>query len=273
MKVKSLVKALIPRPLHEPLRTYRKRYRSRSWNFFCPICEERIQGFAPIPSFYHENLIRYGSPLRIEDFETCSAGSYSCPVCGGSDRDRLYALYLRQRLGTEASGSFRLLDVAPTRALSAYILRNYSIAYRTADLFMDGVDDRIDLTNMVCYGDNCFDAFICSHVLEHIPDDRKAMSELFRILKPGGWGITMVPIPTSDGEISEAARLSSEADRWKHFGQGDHVRLYSRSGFLDRLQKAGFSVHLLDVRDFGAFLFEQHGISVKSVLYVSEKDV
>ena len=136
---------------------------------------------------------------------------------------------------------------------------------------MDNVDDKVDVTDMKCYEDNSFDAFICSHVLEHIPDDLKAMSELFRVLKPGGWGITMVPINTAHRDIREDFTKTTEAERWQYFGQGDHVRVYSRAGFLGRLAQAGFRVRALGIQHFGAERFARHGISAGSVLYISDK--
>jgi hypothetical protein len=107
--------------------------------------------------------------------------------------------------------------------------------------------------------------------LEHVDNDRKAMAELLRVLKPGGWGIAMVPISMAFTEIREDPAKTSLHDRWKFFGQGDHVRLYSRAGFVQRLQEAGFTV-LPHSRDyFGAEKMTRYGLSESSVLYVVEK--
>jgi ubiquinone/menaquinone biosynthesis C-methylase UbiE len=121
------------------------------------------------------------------------------------------------------------------------------------------------------YVDNCFDMILCSHVLEHVDDDRKAMSELFRILKPSGFGIIMVPIDINLKEDFENPEYKTEAERWKYFGQNDHVRLYSKNGFATKLIQTGFKVNQLGIDYFGADVFEKNGIHPRSVLYVVEK--
>jgi predicted SAM-dependent methyltransferase len=124
---------------------------------------------------------------------------------------------------------------------------------------------------MNIYEDNTFDFFICSHVLEHIQNDIKAMSELYRVLKPGGKCIAMVPIALSLEEDYENPEITTAEGRWKHFGQDDHVRMYSKSGFVNKLASTGFLVHQLDVNFFGYEIFDKHGIHPRSVLYVVEK--
>ena len=243
--------------------------------FFCPVCEDPVSGFAPLPHFYSQQLKQHGSDLRLENCETCNFKAYQCAHCGASDRDRFYALFLAGRLPSNDAQqtAFSLLDIAPSGPLSRHITRKYGIHYRTADLFLKNVDDRVDITAMTCYANDSFDAFICSHVLEHVPDDRKALGELWRILKPGGWGIAMVPIDISLPEIREDPACDNPALRWKHFGQGDHVRLYSRQGFIQRLQQAGFRVNELGQEQFRAEAMTRCGVAPSSILYVVEKSL
>ncbi|HEX5220148.1 MAG TPA: methyltransferase domain-containing protein [Verrucomicrobiae bacterium] len=243
-----------------------------SWQSYCPACEDRVPGFSPLPDFYFQQLEEHGSDLHVTQFETINSNAYQCTHCGATDRDRLYALYLGDRLPRSEvqQTDFHLLDIAPSATLSRHIKRKYSIRYRTADLFQKGVDDRVDITSMTCYRDSSFDAFICSHVLEHVDNDRKAMGELFRVLKPGGWGIAMVPISTVLKGISEHP-VKTAAERWKYFGQGDHVRLYSREGFVQRLQDAGFSVLQLGRDYFQSSQMVRCGLTESSILYVVEK--
>jgi SAM-dependent methyltransferase len=245
----------------------------RHWQFFCPACEDRVPSFSPLPEFYFTELETHGSDLRSADFETLNFKAYQCPHCGASDRDRLYALYLARRFqGSEPLlAGFSLLDIAPAAALSSHIKRRYPVQYRTADLFQKNVDDRVDITCMNCYAEDKFDAFICSHVLEHVEHDKKAMAELFRVLKPGGWGIVMVPINLSFKEIREDSSKTSVEERWRHFGQGDHVRVYSRDGFMHRLQEVGFVVRQFGRDFFGRERMSRCGLSEASVLYVVEK--
>jgi SAM-dependent methyltransferase len=242
------------------------------WQFRCPVCENPVHTFSPLPDLYTRELEVHGSDLRMTDFETCNVDAYQCPYCGASDRDRLYALYIGDRWSAvPPAAGFALLDIAPAAALSAHIRHKYTIRYRTADLFQPDVDDRVDITSMDCYANDTFDAFICSHVLEHVPDDRTAMKELLRVLKPGGWGIVMVPIVTAFTDIREDSTKTSMHERWKYFGQGDHVRLYSRAGFVQRLGAAGFKVSTLGCDHFGAEKLARSGLARSSTLYVVEK--
>jgi dTDP-4-amino-4,6-dideoxygalactose transaminase/SAM-dependent methyltransferase len=245
----------------------------QSWQHLCPACGERVPQFSPLPEFYFQELEESGSDLRMPDFETCNFEAYQCPHCGATDRDRLYALYLEQRLPKHESlqPGFALLDIAPSAPLSTFIRSKYRIYYRTADRFMKNVDDRVDITAMDCYAENSFDAFICSHVLEHVPNDKKAMAELFRVLKPGGWGIAMAPVCLTLKSIREDFTKTSESDRVKFFGQRDHVRVYSRQGFVDRLHSAGFNVHEVRPADLKCERVELYGLSAKTVLYIVEK--
>ena len=266
-KLMSLVRSTagkLFRPYYEKLRRYR-------WPHYCPVCGNKAQLFAPLPAFYSEQLTAHGSDLNLHDFETLNLGAYTCVNCGASDRDRLYALYLAKRLEHDPGPTFRLLDLAPAAALSRHILRNFRVGYRTADLYMDGVDDRVDITHMDCYPDQSFDAFICSHVLEHIPDDTKAMAELFRILKPGGWGIAMVPINLALPSVREDLPSATVQDRWKYYGQDDHARVYTGDGFKNRLRASGFHISEITADFFDPAQFDRCGISEKSRLYVVEK--
>jgi SAM-dependent methyltransferase len=246
---------------------------SRSWQFYCPVCEESVVQFSPLPDIYFRELEEHGSDLRIPDFETCNFAAYQCPHCGATDRDRLYALFMADRLpyADSARAVFNLLDIAPSRALSRCIKRKFHVRYRTADLMLKNVDDQVDITSMDCYPEGSFDAYICSHVLEHVKNDRKAMAELWRILKPGGWGIAMVPIHSGLKEIREDFTKVSPEERWKHFGQGDHVRVYSQDGFVARLQDAGFLIRRFGREHFGNEAMRRCGLSAASVLYVVEK--
>ncbi len=239
--------------------------------YFCPICSTSLGYFLPVDNGYLKLLDSYEYNYSLFHNETFNMLQYSCPSCHASDRERLYALYFQKRLSESDPGKkLKFIDFAPSEV--NYFYRRFPMLdYRSADLYMDGVDDKIDITNMDIYEDNSVDVFLCSHVLEHVDDDRKAMSELYRILKPGGWGITMVPVLIYSEHIIENLPITSEAERWRFYGQGDHVRFYNRQGFVDRLACAGFKVNLLGVEYFGADTFERNGIHKRSVLYVVEK--
>jgi SAM-dependent methyltransferase len=244
--------------------------------FRCPICNQSVRRFDPLPDEYLDELRRYGFKF-MNDAEMCNSKSYTCPHCGTCDRERLYALYLREYFrAATPNGSAKVLDFAPLAELTRFIREliaasHYDFTYVTADLLREDVDDRVDITDMHIYGDCSVDLFICSHVLEHVSDDKKAMRELFRILKPGGRGILVVPITLTLTEIDEDPSVTDPAERWRRFGQDDHVRLYSKQGFLSRAHDAGFKVNQLGSEYFGAGTFSKHGITDQSVLYVVER--
>ena len=240
-------------------------------NLACPVCGRRVRAFLPLPRYYQDRLQEAGWPYRLDQAETCNASRYTCPHCFASDRDRLCALYLDSSLQPGAAGL--LVQFAPSTPLSRWIQetikrRQLSLAYRTADLYAEGVDDLLDITDMKDYADGSLAFFICSHVLEHVADDRKALSELFRVLRPGGGGILLVPIVLGVEEIDEDPTVTDPLERWRRFGQDDHVRLYSKRGFLERVGDAGFVIAELDAHSFGLECFQQHGITPQSVLYV-----
>jgi SAM-dependent methyltransferase len=237
----------------------------------CSVCGNQNAVFAPLPAYYYEMLDKYGYIHAFFRSETMNRMQYSCTDCGAADRDRLYALYVREFV--EQGGELRdILDVAPSKPFTAFLKHMGAVNYRSADLLAESADDRVDIQKMPGYADGQFRIFICSHVLEHVPDDSAAMRELYRVLAPGGWGICMVPINLELSDVYENPAIVDEAGRWKHFGQNDHVRLYSKAGFVSRLEGAGFRVMQLGIEHFGEECFRRHGIHVRSVLYIACKD-
>lgn len=236
----------------------------------CSVCKIKTI-IRPFPyHIYFQKFYEHGFEFSPFMFETLNLKHYQCANCGASDRDRLIALYLNEVLPLQKKNA-KLLDFAPSKPLQKFI-KNFDIQYRSADLYMEGVDDRVDITSMKIYDDKTFDIFICSHVLEHIEEDRLALKELNRILRPNGIGLVLVPILLNiDKSIENKSYLKSEHLRWKYFGQGDHVRLYSKNDFVDRLANNGFYVEELGVDYFSEDLFKKNGIDLKSVLYVVKK--
>lgn len=245
----------------------------RGTQYRCPICHTELRAFKPIWRSYWLYVQEYEcirSPFAMETF---NFGALSCPSCDSYDRERLTALYLSQAFdGFDPQNRHRLVEFAPRHSLQRMIRRYRFIDYRSADLLNPDVQDRgVDLTDMPRYPDGSVDIFICSHVLEHIPDDRKAMRELNRILAPDGFGILLVPLFPDVHETHEDPQIDSLELRWKYFGAGDHVRQYGKQDFVRRLEEAGFAVDQLGVDYFGGEAFRKAGIAENSVLYVVKR--
>lgn len=151
------------------------------------------------------------------------------------ERTRKFALLLSKE--GLLNKQTRMLHFAPERGLEASIRPILGTKYVTTDLYMKGVDRIEDITRM-SFESNSFDLIYCSNVLEHIDDDRAAMLELFRVLAPNGQAYIQVPI--QGDHTYEDTEIREESERYKHFGQGDHVRLYGKD-IEQRLQSAGFT--------------------------------
>jgi O-antigen biosynthesis protein len=244
--------------------------------YLCSVCDIHLDDFLPLSDWYLDNFKKYNWEHSLDELETLNYSHYSCPNCQSSDRERLYAIFLSDYIEKSTQHSLSILDFAPSRQFIHFmnnIGKKYSksIIYRTADLYSEDVDDKIDISNMSLYGDNKFDLIICSHILEHVEDDSKALKELLRVLKPEGKAVLMVPILLSINDIDEDPAEKNECERWRRFGQNDHVRQYSKNGFIERIKNAGFLLSELGVNSFGNSLFKQGGITKQSVLYIAEK--
>jgi SAM-dependent methyltransferase len=193
-------------PLRE-LRHVGLRYR-------CPICGGRWRSLLPV-----------ANRERAE-----------CPRCGSYERHRLLWLYLSR--GALLSGVKLMLHVAPEPCLERRLSTIRELDYVSGDLEPRPGQLRLDVTALP-FEDRHFDAIICSHVLEHVPDDRRALSELSRVLRPDGWAILLVPILRET--TIEDPNETDPAERLRRFGQRDHVRVYG-DDFYDRLRDAGFGV-------------------------------
>lgn len=246
--------------------------RSESKTKYCPVCSNELEEFAPLNSYFLKKLHEHQHIHPIFLSETINLFEYSCPKCFSSDRDRLYALFIKNKQPIRNDKNFKIVDIAPSKPLSKFIKYSYPLAhYRSADLYMAGVDDIVDIKDMKIYPDESIDFLICSHVLEHIDDDLKAMREIHRVLKRGSNSIIMVPILLNLNEDYENELAQTPEERWKHFGQDDHIRIYSKSGFVGKLTSIGFNVKQYTQNDFSLDEFKQMGIHERSVLYVVEK--
>ena len=276
----TFIKKLLPYYLKNKLKEIRfncENLHHENQGLICSVCDSGVRRFIPLASIMNGKFIMDvmigDKPYSVDNYETLSARNFLCPVCGASDRARLYALYLKMKFQDEGKRmkSSKLVHFAPEGGLGECLSRLDYLTYRSADLYRLDVDDCVDLTDMRIYPDASYDIFICSHVLEHIPDDFAAIKELFRVLKFGGWGIIMVPIMLGLEATYEDASVDTEEGRLKHFGLEDHLRVYSKADFIGKLKAQGFNVLEITHSDFSVGLLERHGIEKNSVLYVVEK--
>ncbi|MBX2962590.1 MAG: methyltransferase domain-containing protein [Cyclobacteriaceae bacterium] len=166
-----------------------------------------------------------------------------CPKCDSLERFRLYYLYLKKNLPTDKQ--LNVLHFAPEKIITKFFKKYANIDYLSVDLNPAKAMQQEDITQL-SFKDQTFDVVFCSHVLEHIPDDRKAMRELMRVLKPAGVAYILVPIMDSYkgktiDKTYEDFSITDPQERESAFGQHDHVRIYGRD-FKERLEEAGFVV-------------------------------
>jgi ubiquinone/menaquinone biosynthesis C-methylase UbiE len=163
-----------------------------------------------------------------------------------------------------------LLHIAPEKNLQKVLKASNNIEYISGDLNPLVADRKIDITN-INFENDCFDFIICNHVLEHIQDDRKAMSELFRVLKSGGEAILQVPISKYNKKTFEDFSITSPEGRERYFGQKDHVRIYGKD-YKKRLESVGFKVNLYDIKnDLSIQDIKKYGINKEEILYIGKK--
>lgn len=234
----------------------------------CSCCGMEVV-YRPLPEYYNEMQKRLGTELHVA--ETLNKDKYMCPVCGSSDRDRMIVSFLQKAGLAQAEEGTKVLQVAPADTIQKWI-ETYCphVDYETTDLYMDGVSFQSDITDMHMVADETYDLVICSHVLEHVKDDKKAMRELKRITKPDGLVVFLVPVSLDMEEIDEEWGLSEE-ENWRRFGQGDHCRRYGKKGLMNRLEEQGFYVNALGKNYFGEEIFEQLALTDTSTLYVLTK--
>ena len=217
---------------------------------YCPCCQAHLRRFKP-----------FGVVPRPE---AC------CPVCWSLERHRLINLYMTQKTDLLDGRRKRMLHVAPEPQLSWWFQAQPHIDYLSADLFAVNAMVKMDITD-IQYPDDSFDVIYCSHVLEHVPDDRKAMREFRRVLRPGGWAILQVPI-TADVTFEDPT-VTTPAERERLFGQHDHVRRYGPD-YKDRLGDAGFSVTVDEfVRDMDDASIRRLGLMRSEDVYLCRKAV
>lgn len=222
--MQALVRRVVPRPVRDALRPIAERYQALAYignNVQCPCCGAHWREFLP-----------HGRPERT---------NARCAKCDSLERHRLIQLFLHEREPEFHKPCYRFLHFAPETVLRRFIEPRVS-QYVSTDLMVGKIDLFSDITCLP-YRDNTFDAILCVHILEHIPDDAKAIHELRRVLKPGGWAVLQVPLDAKRTETYEDWSITDPAERFRHFGQEDHCRIYGVD-YYDRLRASDLQVHL-----------------------------
>lgn len=219
--LKNSIKKILPRKLifeqEETLRHWYSLFYT-GHAFECTVCGKNLKKFITLPNT--DSL---------------------CPNCGSLKRNRrLWSLLETEFLVPNST----VLDFSPSRCLYRKLKKTKSINYFSTDLSGDFIADyQFDITHLEI-ANNSFDLVICYHILEHINDDIQAMRELFRVMRPGAKALVQTPL--KEGKTYEDYSITIDEDRLKHFGQEDHVRIYSVSGLKERLESCGFMVEIRD---------------------------
>lgn len=196
-------------------------------NVECPICGSTFRKFLPY-GYEHvrENAL--------------------CPKCLSLERHRLVWLYLREKVSFFEK-TRKVLHIAPEQCFEEKFRNLANLEYITADLESPLADYKCDVQELP-FVENEFDMVICNHVLEHVDDDSRAMSEILRVLKPGGKAVILVPVDFGRETTYENSSVKTSRERKEHFGQYDHQRVYGLD-FPNRLKKIGFKINELNFLD------------------------
>jgi SAM-dependent methyltransferase len=203
----------------------------------------------PILAFFLKGKT-YTDPIDGKSFKSFLSYGYESqrsnvlsPSTLSLERHRLLWLYLKNE--TDFFTAYKkVLHFAPEQCFLKRFRKLKNINYTTTDLLSPIADVKADICNLP-FEDNSYDIILCNHVLEHIPDDTKAMQELFRVLKPGGYGIFQIPQDLNREETFEDNSITDKNERAKIFGQYDHVRVYGMD-YFEKLRSIGFKVDEVD---------------------------
>ncbi len=193
-----------------------------------------------------------------------------CPHCLSLERHRLLWSYLKSETDFFTK-PIKMLHIAPEQAFLKAFREAKNIDYTTADLESPIADVKMDVRQMP-FDDAEFDVLFCNHVLEHIDDELKATSEIFRVLKPGGWAILQVPLDITKELTYEDPSITDRRERERIFGQYDHLRVYGRD-YAKRIAQAGFVVdENLFVKTFSQQEIERYRFDADETIFVCKKE-
>ncbi len=226
--LKEAYKLIIPEKIRIEIIYLTNKIRSlflRGNKFYCNYCQKGFRKFLPKGNIKRKNAM--------------------CPNCMSLERTRLLLEYLKNE--TEIfSKELKVLHFAPERCLFK-LLKKEKLEYIDGDINPLLARNVIDITN-IKHLNNYFDIIICSHVLGHIPDEKRAVNELKRVLSPGGELIIMSLINFGLEKTYENSNIKTAGERLNHYGEPDLERLYGRD-IISRLQESGLNVEQIDYRE------------------------
>jgi len=224
----------------------------RGDRYACPVCGKSSRKF-----------LGYGNNISYRE-------NVLCPHDLTLERHRLIWLYLQRKSNLFGDNKLSFLHIAPEQCFLPYFKKQKNLEYLTGDLVSPIADLHFDLHN-IPLEDNTFDVIFCNHVLEHVNDSKQCMSELYRVMKPGGWGIFQVPQDLNRADTYEDSSIISEAEREKHFWQKDHVRLFAKNYPL-KLVEVGFDYEEFDASSLvGEKDADRFRLSKTEILYIFKK--
>ena len=233
------MKIIIPQSICK----YKRKIQHLGFARYCPVCNSWVRGFGV-----------HGSKNRHDA---------QCPVCKTLERHRFLWQFIKKHTTLLDKSPKKLLHFAPEPAFVSKFQKISGLDYITADLYDPKAMLKMDITKIEC-PDESIDWFYCSHVLEHIEDDAKAISEVHRVLKKKGHAIILVPIMAE--KTFEDPSVTDPVERERLFGQHDHVRLYGPD-FKDRLVAGGFEVSDYYIEN----LFSEKQIERLGLKYIPSK--
>ena len=227
----------------------RARYsKFKGTGFLCNCCGASYSKFVPDhPSAENANA------LKVNAVIAGYGENILCPACLSTARERLIIALLSNQF--KITGK-KILHFSPEKNIYHFIKTNNEVI--TADiqpLFYKSIDSNIkneDATRL-SYADNSFDLVIGNHIMEHIPNDVKAMAEIYRVLKPGGRAILQVPYSITIAATIEEPEINDPQKQSALYGQNDHVRIYLLQDYINRLQSCGFIITLIEYKDLTPF--------------------
>ena len=219
---------------------------------------------------------RYTDPIDGKSFRKFLPYGYGeqrpnvlAPSSLSLERHRLLWLYLKQETDFFTKQK-KVLHIAPEQCFLKRFRNQKNLDYTTADLYSPLADVKADICDLP-FEDNSYDVVFCNHVLEHIVEDKKAMSELYRVLKPNGFGIFQIPQDLTKATTYEDFTITSPEERAKHFGQYDHVRVYGRD-YFEKLRAVGFQVEEVNYNEkLSEDLVDQYRLCKNEILPVCRK--